>query len=200
MQNKKYKIILGSSSPRRRELLEYTALKFEVVTADIEEVSRYELPEDIVKDLAIQKAAAVYNKLDSEDIFVIGADTIVVKDNTLLGKPKTMSAARQMLMSLSHSSHDVLTGVSFVAKDLCYSFAVTTKVFFDEIDLDILEDYIDSKDSLDKAGAYGIQGQAMSFVSRVDGSYSNVVGLPISDVIKHLELCFKEKKWRDLFE
>ncbi|MFT6632158.1 MAG: septum formation protein [Bacteriovoracaceae bacterium] len=205
MEEFKYKLILGSQSPRRKELLKASFLKYEIVIADLDEISELENPEEIVVDLALQKARAVYKSVDDERSFVIGADTIVVYENEILGKPKDIAEARETLNKLSGHEHQVLTGVSFVYKNNEYSFYETTQVKFQKITPDLLELYLETGDSLDKAGAYGIQASALSFIDSINGSYSNVVGFPIDKVILHLkkELGFEsdiDGKWRNCFE
>ena len=205
MEDFKYKLILGSQSPRRKELLKASFLKYEIVIADLDEVSSLEAPEEIVLDLALQKARAVYERVNDERAFVIGADTIVVYKNEILGKPKDVDEARQTLSKLSGHEHQVLTGVSFVYKDHEYSFYEKTQVRFQKITPDLLELYLKTGDSLDKAGAYGIQANALAFIDSINGSYSNVVGFPIDQVILHLkkELGFEsdtDGKWRNCFE
>jgi septum formation protein len=205
MEETKYKLILGSQSPRRKELLKSSFLNYEIVVADLDEVSDLVTPEEIVVDLALQKARAVFERVNSKKSFVIGADTIVVYKNEILGKPKDINEARDTLMKLSGEEHQVLTGVGFVYDKKEYAFYETTQVRFHKITKDLLEFYLKTGDSLDKAGAYGIQASALSFIEYVNGSYSNVVGFPIDQVIIHLKKVLgfesdEDGKWRDCFE
>lgn len=188
MDKKVFQLILGSASPRRHELLKHTYLNFKVVTSDIDEISHFQNPVEIVKDLALQKAKHVYNKLSEDaDFFVIGADTIVVVDNKILGKPKSKDDAKKMLMNLSNRTHQVFTGVSFVWQGNEFTFHDSTSVTFEKITKDLLDLYIATGESMDKAGSYGIQGAALGFIKEVKGSYSNVVGLPVDKVLINLK-------------
>lgn len=205
MEECKYNLILGSQSPRRKELLKASFLKYRIVCADIEEISVLVKPEEIVVDLAQQKAQAVYTKLDDPKNLVIGSDTIVVFQGEILGKPKNVDEARETLQKLSGQEHTVLTGVCFFSQKKVHSFYESTTVKFQEISQDLLELYLETGDSLDKAGAYGIQAEALAFIDSIDGSYSNVVGFPIDKVILNLKyiLGFErdtEGKWRECFE
>ena len=186
MQKNKLKLILASASPRRKELLAWSFLPFEVIISHVEENTDSKDPTDIVVELASLKAISVAEKLDPNNL-VIGADTIVVSDGEILGKPSSRDDARNMLNSLSGKSHEVYTGVCFVLGERKHQFFSKTIVNFDPIDSDLLEFYLQTGESLDKAGSYGIQGAALGFISELSGSYSNVVGLPINQLIR--ELC-----------
>ena len=178
-----YKLILGSTSPRRKELMQATFLKYEVSVADITEVSECTVPSDIALDIALQKARAVLDKSKEENPLILAADTIVVLGDKILGKPKDEDEARIMLSSLSGKTHQVITGVALLSREKNMTFFESTQVSFNEIDDDLMDYYIKTGESLDKAGAYGIQGYGLSFVANVEGSYSNVVGLPVDKVI-----------------
>lgn len=178
-------VILASKSPRRREILENLGVKFTVVTADTDESSNIQNPEELVKELAYRKANAVKEKLISEDKFtsdtlIIGCDTVVAKDSLILGKPKNRNNAKEMLLTLSGDSHKVLSGLTLITEKRELSCCETTYVYFDKLTEDELESYIDSGECDDKAGAYGIQGLASRFIKRIDGCYFNVVGLPVN--------------------
>ncbi|MDP7320422.1 MAG: Maf family protein [Bacteriovoracaceae bacterium] len=203
--HERFKLVLGSASPRRKELLKKTFLNFEIKSADIDEKSVETIPEKFVVDIANQKAQAVWDLLNNQNAIVIGADTIVTCDNVILEKPTNINHARQMLYSLSGRSHDVLTGVSLISKYAQRSFFSLTKVYFNYLDEDLIEKYLETKDSLDKAGGYGIQSDAMIFVDKIEGSYSNVVGLPVDKVydelanmIRHFDSSIKD--WRSVIE
>lgn len=206
MQKKnKYKLILGSQSPRRKELLQWTYLPFEIVTCEKEEISDESEVGDLVKDLADQKAQCVFSKVKDRysNPVVIGADTIVVLNNDIMGKPKDRSEAKEMLLKLKGKTHRVLTGVSIVHLNGVVTFYDETSVSFDNISEDLLELYLDTGESMDKAGAYGIQGAALGFIGKLEGSYSNVVGLPVNLVLSKLQTALNldgKVNWREQFE
>lgn len=205
MQKKnKFQLILGSQSPRRKELLQWTFIPFKIVTSDIEEVSDKTDVAELVQDLAYQKAKHVYDKVisDYNNPVVLGADTIVVLGDEVLGKPKDREEAKKTLLKLMGKSHDVLTGVCLFHQGGVETFYDKTKVYFDEISDELLELYLDTGESMDKAGSYGIQGAALGFIGRLEGSYSNVVGLPVNLVLKKIKsaLELNEKNWRSQFE
>ncbi len=204
MVNKKYNFVLGSASPRRRELIQSLYLNHSIETSDIEENSTQTDVEKMVMDLARQKAMDVFEKTNVINPFVLGADTLVVYKNEVLGKPQNQDEAKKMLRFLSDKTHTVLTGVSFYADSIDEVFYGETQVSFDKISEDMLTHYLATGESLDKAGAYGIQGKALSFIKNVQGSYSNVVGLPVCLVHQKLKsLLTNEKdfegKWRQYF-
>ena len=203
MEKIKYKLILGSQSPRRKELLRASFINFDIITSNIEEISHKEEISEIVMDLANQKASAVLDKCrgEYENPLVLGSDTIVVIENEILGKPKSRSEAREMLLKLSGKKHKVLTGVSLVSLNKTIQFFDETIVEFEDITEDLMELYLDTEESMDKAGAYGIQAFALAFIKRVEGSYSSVVGLPVNLVIQKLkEFNMGNTNWRDSFE
>ena len=205
----KLNLILGSQSPRRKELLSWINLPFTILTADLDEVSLETDPTAFALDLASQKAHAVLEKVlakpyETNHPFVISSDTIVVLDGKIYGKPKDKNEAREILSELSNRTHEVITGVSFLFLDLAtgkireHLFYDTTEVTFNEISSDLMENYIATEDSLDKAGAYGIQGPGLTFISKVNGSYSNVVGFPLDKVVTELKIILGEG-WRYCF-
>ena len=185
----KLRLILASGSPRRKELLGHLGLSFEVITADIEERSEMELPEDQACDISEQKGKAVLNNLKSRsNCLVISSDTIVVLNEKIYGKPGNRENAKVMLLELSNKTHTVITAVSFQCEGVeTHSFFDKTKVTFEKIEEDTLETYLDTEESLDKAGAYGIQGASLSFIKKIEGSYSNVVGFPLNLVVSKLK-------------
>ena len=174
-------IILASKSPRRREILENTKVRFSIKESQIDETIKLnESPKDTVKRLAYEKAFDVAKR--NTDRLVIGADTIVALDNEVLGKPKDQNEAYQMIKRLSNKTHKVITGISLInlkenkiIKDYVVSF-----VTFKDLSEDSIKDYINTNESLDKAGAYGIQGYGALLVKNIQGDYFNIVGLPIS--------------------
>lgn len=174
-------IILASASPRRKEILQNTKLKFEIQKSNIKEVIlENESPKDMVVRLAYEKAYDVAK--NNRDKLVIGADTIVVLDNNILGKPKDKDEAYQMVKSLSNKTHEVITGISLIniKKGITINDYVTSLVTFKDLTEDSIKDYINTNESLDKAGAYGIQGYGALLVDSIQGDYFNIVGLPIS--------------------
>jgi septum formation protein len=172
-------IVLASRSPRRAELLAAAGISFEVLAADIDESARpAEDPAAYVERLAIAKARAVL-ALRPEAI-VLGADTTVVVDGRMLGKPESERDAREMLQALSGRAHDVLTGVAIVSRRGTRSAVDRTRVWFHLLTNEDIQGYLHSGEPMDKAGAYGIQGLASRFIPRIEGSYTNVVGLPVA--------------------
>jgi len=182
-------IILASASPRRREILENVNVKFTVQSSQIEEVIlENEDPKDLVMRLAFEKCIDVAKK--NRNALVIGADTIVVLDNNILGKPKDEDHAYEMIKSLSNKKHQVITGISLINLSLNKKVIdyVVSEVTFKDLSEETIRDYIKTKESLDKAGAYGIQGYGSLLVDSIKGDYFNIVGLPlsrISDLLKH---------------
>ena len=178
------KLVLASKSPRRSEILKNAGFDFIIRTADADEtIAEGTNPEDAVVMLAARKAMAV--ERNKEEI-VLGADTIVVLDDKILGKPKDREDAFNMLRSLSGRVHSVFTGVCAISDKGSMTFAEETKVEFYPLTDEEINDYIDSNDCYDKAGAYGIQGLASKFIRGINGDYFNVVGLPISSVYKKI--------------
>ena len=183
----KQQIILASQSPRRKYLLEQAGIIFTVKPADVkEEIRSSEPPEAYVKRLSREKAKNIADCHPSA--WVIGADTIVVVDNQILEKPKNSSQAKQMLGKLSNREHSVFTGVSICCKDAGknISFTVKTNVLFKELSNPEIEWYVNTDEPFDKAGAYAIQGLGTFLVKSIQGSYTNVVGLPVCEVIEIL--------------
>ena len=183
------RLILASASPRRAELLRLAGFTFDVSPADVDErVRSGEAPQDYVRRLAAEKSAAVLKQLgsDASEVVVLGADTAVVVDGAILGKPRDDADAASMLQNLSGRAHEVLTGVSVrTGKAELGMVARTTVRFAPLSDLQIAE-YVASGEGQDKAGAYAIQGLASRFIPSIEGSYSNVVGLPVADVAELL--------------
>jgi septum formation protein len=174
-------LILASASPRRRELLEQAGIEYIVDPADIDEAEvPGETPEQHVVRLALAKAVAVASRY--REGLVLGADTVVVVDGDILGKPVDAEDAARMLRSLSGRTHTVLTGIALVdAKGGSARSAVeSTEVAFSGMSDKDIENYIRTGEPMDKAGAYGIQGRAAIFVEKVEGCFFNVVGLPLS--------------------
>ena len=180
-------LILASKSPRRRYLLEKAGLKLTVIPSKVDESSVIlSAPDAYVKSLAEAKAEDISNRYP--DRWIIGADTIVFIDNTILGKPASRDEAREMLKNLSAKTHKVLTGycISHKATGRFISECVTTDVSFKKLSAREIDWYIKSGEPFDKAGAYAIQGIGTCLVKRINGSYTNVVGLPICEVLEYL--------------
>ena len=180
-------LILASQSPRRKELLGYITEDFTVRVSDVkEETDTTKSPEEIVISLAKIKGEAVFSE-NKEDT-VISADTVVVLDEKILGKPHSREQAYQMLSSLSGRTHSVFTGVCVFSGDRIFSFAEKTEVCFCSLSEEDINAYIESGEPFDKAGAYGIQGSGCVLVEGINGDYYNVMGLPVA----HLNRLLKE--------
>lgn len=182
------RLILASASPRRSALLSQIGLTFEIFPCEIEEPTPDNnlSPEKATRKLAKLKARVVAERFT--DGIVIGADTLVLHKKELLGKPKNKADAKLMLSRLSGKSHKVITGVSLinVKKQTESNWAEITKVYFRNLSSTEIDNYIQSGEAKDKAGAYGIQGRAAAFVKRIDGCYFNVVGLPLASLVERL--------------
>ncbi len=177
-------LVLASRSPRRREILAQAGIPFTVRPADVpEEAGPGERPRDHVERLAREKAEAVQT---SPGEVVLGADTVVVVDGEILGKPASPDDARRMLAMLSGREHEVITGICLRAPGKSVTRSETTKVRFVPLAAEDIDAYVASGEPMDKAGAYAIQGLASKFIDRVEGCYFNVVGLPIALVWRHL--------------
>lgn len=177
-------IILASKSPRRKELLSLITENFVIKSAEVDE----NLPKGIQPDKAVEYLSKIKAEpFKSEEDVIIGADTVVSIDGVILGKPKDRSNAFKMLKMLSGKYHSVFTGVTIIRPDSTKTFSVETRVkFFDLTDREI-NDYLDTGEPFDKAGAYGIQGKGSLLVEKIDGDYFNVVGLPVSTLNKYLK-------------
>ena len=180
--------ILASQSPRRRELLAMLGLEFEIFTADIDETMDPALSaEDAVAAVCERKARAVGEGHPGR--LIVAADTIVVVDGKILGKPHCEDEARQMLHSLSGRSHRVMTGFCLWRDGACETHVETTKLWFRDLSDGEIDAYVATGSPMDKAGAYGIQDQAAVFVQRLEGDYYNVMGLPLCALTQAL------RKW-----
>jgi septum formation protein len=178
------RLVLASQSPRRAELLRAAGIDFDVRVADVDEsVTAGESPHDYVRRLAVAKALAVVR--DGHET-VLGADTTVVVEGEILGKPADARDAMRMLRLLSGRMHEVLTGVCVARGQDVDTRVARTSVEFLPLSDDEIAWYVATGEPMDKAGAYAIQGRVSRFVSRIDGSYSNVVGLPVSLVYQML--------------
>lgn len=201
------KIILASGSPRREELLLQMGLSFTISKANGDEVPKGETPGEIVEFLADQKAEEVANRsLGIENVLIVGADTIVVLDHKILGKPASEKEAFDMLKNLQGRVHQVYTGVSLFQTDRQMavkmdSFHEITNVWVHKMDDWEIQKYIETGDAFDKAGAYGIQGPFGVFIDQIEGDYYNVMGLPIAALyqkMKELKIETTEKRNQDV--
>ena len=181
-------LVLGSGSPRRKELLERMGFRLLVMKPDIvEQPQPDETPAEYIARNCREKAAAVLNSPDCPlTAPVLTADTIVTCDGKLLEKPLDQNHARQMLHSLSGRSHQVMTAVAIARGALRQQFQVTTEVVFRQLSEREVDWYVATGEPMDKAGGYGIQGRAAGMVTALQGSYTNVVGLPLSEVLQCL--------------
>ncbi len=181
-------LILASSSPRRSELLKQIGLEFRTIPCKVEETSPPGMkPCDLVEMLAARKARAVAVLL--EDGIVIGADTVVVLDNQILGKPADLNDAVAMLRRLQGRSHEVYTGVALAdaGRGKIIKDHVKTRVYFRPLEEAEIQKYVSTGEPLDKAGAYAVQGLAAMFITRLEGCYTNVVGLPLAKLADMLQ-------------
>ena len=206
------RLILASASPRRKELLEQIGLEFEVRTSGAEEITTASQPGEIGQELSEIKSQAVWDALtdtEKEDAVVIGADTIVcvrqsagsdqseqVQEEkfSILGKPKNEADAARMLRLLSGRAHQVFTGVTILSKEGKRTFYECTDVHVAKLSNQEIADYIATKDPMDKAGAYGIQGIFARYITGIEGDYNNVVGLPVASVYRELKPFLMKRK------
>ena len=179
-------LILASASPRRKELLSLAGFDFEVITSDVDEVIDPTLkPCELVMSLAFQKARAVAKNNKAKT--VVGSDTVVVLDGKVLGKPHSAEEAVQMLKSLSGNTHEVFTGVCLINGERKHCFYERTAVTFYPLEDELVAQYVASGDCMDKAGAYGIQGNGCVLVKGIEGDYFNVVGFPVARFCRELK-------------
>lgn len=171
------KLVLGSKSPRRRQILSMVTEDFSVRVSDCDESYDSGTPLcEVPKILAERKALALHMEMDE---IIIGCDTVVVYDGELMGKPRDKSDAVRMLKKLNGTTHEVISGICVRTKDKLYSKSVTTYVTFRHLTDEEINAYVEKCNPVDKAGAYGIQEAAGAFVSKIDGDFYNVVGLPL---------------------
>ena len=190
-------IVLASASPRRSELLKQIGLEFRVCVSNAEEVIHHKEPSEVVKELSVQKAAAVYEMLQGRQEacdLIIGADTVVACDGRILGKPETKEDAVGMLRLLQGRSHEVYTGVCLIhgRTGARKSFFEETKVVFCPMTEEEITEYVNTKDCMDKAGSYGIQGFCARYIKGIEGDYNNVVGLPVCRLYQEIKSMFQE--------
>lgn len=179
-------MILASASPRRKEILENFGFSFKTIVKNIDETSDKTHAEEKILEIAEKKARAA--AIDFPDENIVGADTVVVVDGKILGKPKNKEEAFSMLKSLSGRSHEVITAFSFINinKNISYSDYEITKVYFKNLTDDEINWYINTKEPTDKAGAYGIQGKGAFFVEKIEGDFFSVMGFPLGKFVRFL--------------
>jgi septum formation protein len=183
-----FPFILASASPRRKELLHSVGLKFKIIPSDVDESCiAGESPQNHVRRLSCAKVAAVANQYPKA--LVLGADTIVVIDDLILGKPKNRKQAREMLQRLSNRRHTVFTGFTIARIDSGRSKTgvVRSAVQFKKISPEEMDWYVDGSEPYDKAGGYAAQGMGAYFIKAIRGSYTNVIGLPLSETLEGLK-------------
>lgn len=189
------RVILASGSPRRKELLEQVGVSFEISVADGEEIITRKLPWEIVEELSLQKATEVAKRYKveagvAEQTVVIGADTIVAYGEEILGKPKSEEMAKEMLRKLQDGSHQVYTGVTLIIMTAegrqVVTFHEKTDVVMYPMSEAQIEAYVATKEPMDKAGSYAIQGKCAAYVKGICGDYNNVVGLPVARLMQEL--------------
>ncbi len=184
------KVILASASPRRKELLEKTGIPFVVEVSDYEEDNSLKLkPLELAKTLSAGKAKAVSERHKGEDAVIIGADTFIVLDNKILGKPHTPEKAKEMIKGMNGRAFSVITGFTIidVKSDKEVSKAVESRVYFRKLTEKEIENYVRTGEPLNKAGAYAIQETGSVLTGKIEGDYTNIVGLPLPALIKELK-------------
>lgn len=189
------RVILASGSPRRKELLEQVGVSFEISVADGEEIISQKLPWEIVEELSLQKATEVAGRYEAkqeitEQTVVIGADTIVAYGEEIMGKPKNEEMAKEMLQKLQDGSHQVYTGVTLIIMTAGNRQVVT---FHEKTDVEMypmsekqIDAYVATKEPMDKAGSYAIQGKCAAYIKGICGDYNNVVGLPVARLMQEI--------------
>ncbi len=193
-----YRYILASGSPRRRELLGVLGIDFEVIPSVGEEIVTCNISSEVVESLSLQKAKEIFHKVlrdNTDELVVIGSDTVVSYKEKILGKPKDRADAKRMIDMLKGNSHEVYTGVSIIYKasgkeEKALTFYECTRVKCFDISDEEIESYLDTNEPYDKAGAYGIQGIFGKFIEGIEGDYNNVVGLPVARLYQEMK---KEK-------
>jgi septum formation protein len=182
------KIILASSSPRRKELLTQIGLKFEVVPSNyVEDTNSRQNPHELAKLISRNKALAIASSYNNA--IIIAADTFIVFDGNIMGKPCIKAHAREMLKKLSGKTHSVITGFTIMDtnSNKIVSKSIETKVQIRKLSLKEIDNYVKSKEPLDKAGAYAIQGLGSAFIEKIEGDYFNVMGLPLCILTQSLK-------------
>ena len=184
------RLVLASASPRRRALLQTVNVPFLVVPSEIDETpAQNEAPDLYVARMATNKATAVISRCPG--LWILGADTIVTLDDSIFGKPENSVGALKMLTTLSGRTHDVMTAVSLIDRfgNLAMGFTVTSHVTFRALSPSEVSSYVATDEPLDKAGAYAVQGKGRALIEEVNGSLTNVIGLPMDEVGRALQNC-----------
>lgn len=197
------KIILASASPRRQEILRNIGMEFEVLVSDADEgkIDKNSVSAPLyVQELALLKAASASKKLKNKNCIIISADTIVYLDGKILGKPKDEEDAKKMLSFLSGKCHSVFTGICVMDAKTLKSVCAKeeTKVYFKNLTDDRISSYVETKEPLDKAGAYAIQGLGGMLVEKTEGDFLNVIGLPANKLCEILEKEFEFDIFKEL--
>ena len=185
------KLILASASPRRKELLKNLGYAFSIEVCDLDENSDKTKPYELVMDLAQTKAKAIMDMHAGEDVIVIGADTVVANESEILGKPRDLEHAKEMISSLQGKIHQVYTGVCLYWNDGKINRNLT---FYEKTDVEVypmtpeeIEAYVATKECVDKAGSYAIQGLFSPYIKGISGDYNNVVGLPVARIYQEIK-------------
>lgn len=187
-------LILASKSPRRKEILENLGVKFDIITCETDEHTDERDGKKYVEEIAFRKGNAVRELLESQDNFdenkiILSCDTVVVSaDGEIMGKPVNRADAKRMILAFSGKPHFVISGIALITKDKVVVTSESTAVYFDTVDENDVENYLDTDEAYDKAGAYAIQGYASLWINGIEGDYFNVVGLPVkklSDTLKN---------------
>ena len=186
------KVILGSASPRRKELLEQIGITPEVMPSHKEEKTESRIPDEMVRELSAQKAEDIAGRLAVTGLLVIGADTVVASEGRILGKPGSQEEAYRMIASLAGKCHQVYTGVTLIYVDEAgdrrsCTFAEETNVYVFPMEEEEIRAYAACGEPMDKAGAYGIQGRFAAYVEKIEGDYNNVVGLPVGRLCQEIK-------------
>ena len=186
----KYRIVLASGSPRRKEILTGIGASYDVIVSDCDESTAVTEPAELVQELSKRKAEAVAKDLKGP-VIVIGADTVVAYNGSILGKPKDRTDAKRMISMLADDVHQVYTGVSLIIKEetgesRVITFAECSEVSVDSMTDRQMEEYLDTKEGEDKAGSYAVQGIFAVHIKGIRGDYFNIVGLPVAAIYKKL--------------
>lgn len=198
---KQIDVVLASASPRRKDLLEQIGIFPRIVPSDVDEKVDSDIPDRVVTELSRRKAEHVWTGYVKEispavygaDVVILGADTVVFADGRILGKPRDEREAIEMISLLRGRIHQVYTGVTLIGMKGQITFSEKTDVFVSRMTDEEVREYVDCGESMDKAGAYGIQGRFAAYIDRIEGSYTNVMGLPVGSVYQRLKQLMEEQ-------